>query len=109
MAYWVQRTSNNHTMTNYRSFICDYLEDIKKLPRFGIEGKKQEGDTISSLPCSYGSNCLCLEDSSKWILSKATNEWKNINASGGSSGGITSKDIATDIEVDEVLDSIFKT
>ena len=59
--------------------------------------------------------CLCLEDSSKWILSKATNEWKSVNISGGnsgsssgSSGDINPKDIATDTEVDEVLDSIFQ-
>ena len=115
MAYWIQKTSGKQNMMNYRYFICDYISDIKKLPKFGIEGEKQEDDTISSLPCSYGSVCLCLEDSSKWILSKATNEWKSVNISGGnsgsssgSSGDINPKDIATDTEVDEVLDSIFQ-
>ena len=53
MAYWIQKTSGKQNMMNYRYFICDYISDIKKLPKFGIEGEKQEDDTISSLPCSY--------------------------------------------------------
>lgn len=58
--------------------MCDYRTDINKLPRIGIEGKKQDGDTVSSTPCSCGSDCLCLEDSSVWVLGKDTNEWKEI-------------------------------
>lgn len=75
MAYWIQETGTNHNKKNYRSFMCDYRSDIEKLPKVGINGKEQEGDTISSTPCSYGSDCFCLEDSSFWILKKDTNEW----------------------------------
>ena len=78
MAYWVQETGDHHNHSNYRSFMCDYRLDIEKLPRVGISGAQQEEDTVSSTPCSYGSNCLCLEDSSIWILGKDTNEWKEI-------------------------------
>lgn len=78
MAYWVQETAKNHNFSNYRSFMCDYRTDIDKLPRIGIEGVKQEGDTVSSAPCSYGSDCMCLEDSSVWILGKDTNKWQEV-------------------------------
>lgn len=111
MAYWIQKTSNSHNMINYRYFICDYINDIKQLPRFGINGSEQEKDTISPLPCAYGSDCLCLEDSSKWVLSKDTNEWKKIISMGGSSGdgqGGLGVDIATNDEVNSVLDDVFK-
>ena len=62
MAYWVQETGNHHNFSNYKSFICDYISDIKKLPRVGVSGEKQDNDTVSSAPCSYGSDCLCLEN-----------------------------------------------
>ena len=78
MAYWVQETSNNQNMTNYRSFICDYRDDIQKLPKVGVPGEIQEGDTVSAQPCAYGSDCLCLQDSSVWILGKDTNAWTEI-------------------------------
>lgn len=78
MAYWVQETAKNHNFSNYRSFMCDYRTDIDKLPRIGIEGEKQEGDSVSSAPCSCGSDCLCLSDSSIWILGKDTNTWQEV-------------------------------
>ena len=78
MSYWVQETGTHHNSSNYRSFMCDYRSDIDKLPRVEIEGEKQDGDTVSSDPCSYGSDCLCLEDSSLWILGKDTNEWQEV-------------------------------
>ena len=75
MAYWVPEKSNNQNISNHRNFYCDYRDDIQKLPKFGIPGEEQEGDTVSALPCAYGSDCLCLEDSSVWILGKDTNSW----------------------------------
>lgn len=78
MAYWVQETGTHHNFSNYRSFMCDYRTDIDKLPRVGAEGEKQDGDTVSSAPCSYGSDCFCLEDSSVRVLRKDTNGWKEV-------------------------------
>lgn len=78
MAYWIRETGTYHNYSNYRSFGCDYRSDIEKLPRIGIEGEKQEGDSVCSLPCSCGSDCLCLEDSSVWVLGKDTNKWKEL-------------------------------
>lgn len=88
MAYWIQETGTHHNYSNYRKFMCDYLSDIEKLPRVGIEGKKQEGDTVSSSPCAFGSECICLENSTTWFLSKDTNTWKKYSQdSSGNTGG----------------------
>lgn len=76
MAYWIQETATHHNFSNYRSFMCDYRSDIAKLPRVGVYGIQQDGDTVSSNPCSRGSDCLCLEDSSVWIL--GTNDWQEV-------------------------------
>lgn len=78
MAYWVQETGTNHNSSDYRSFMCDYRSDIDKLPRQNIWGAKQDGDTVSSMPVAYGSDCLCLQDSSVWILGKDTNAWQEV-------------------------------
>lgn len=78
MSYWVQEIGTHYNNSNYRSFMCDYRSDIDKLPRVGISGAPQEGDTVSSMPCSYGSDCMCLEDTSIWILGKDTNEWQEV-------------------------------
>ena len=78
MAYWVQGTGTIYNSSNYRSFLCDYRSDIENLPRVGIAGLPQEGDTVSSAPCSYGSDCMVLEDSSVWILGKDTNAWQEV-------------------------------
>lgn len=78
MSYWVHETGTHHNFANYKSFICDFRSDIDKLPKVGINGEPQENDTVSSLPVSFGSDCLCLEDSSVWILGKDTNKWQEI-------------------------------
>ena len=78
MAYWIQETGTHHNFSNYRSFMCDYRSDIVKLPRADTSGELQKNDTVSSLPCAYGSDCLCLENSSVWILGKDTNEWQEV-------------------------------
>lgn len=78
MAYWVQEVGTKHNLSNYRSFICDYRSDIAKLPTQHRQGEPQKDDTISSMPCSYGSDCLCLEDSSVFILGKDTDTWMEV-------------------------------
>ena len=76
MAYWVQEKYKN---SNRKSFVCDKKNDIDKLPKFGKSGEAQEGDTISSKPCKYGSDCFCIEDKSAWMLTKDDNTWKKIS------------------------------
>lgn len=73
MAYWIDP---NTTKSTKKSYMCDYRTDIDNLPKSnGIHGLQQDGDSISDNPTSFGSDCLCLEDSSVWILSKDTNTW----------------------------------
>lgn len=118
MAYWIQKTSDNHNMSGYKLYRCDYKSDIADLPRFGIHGKEQKDDSAASYPCSYGSECECIEEGGlKYTLGKDTNQWKPLNNTGSSSSGnngntgsngiIDESDIATDGEVDSVLDSVF--
>lgn len=78
MAYWVQDTDVDNNMGR-KSLYCDFLADIDKLPTHKKEGVKQEDDSTASNTCVYGSSCLCLEDTSVWILGKETDEWKRIN------------------------------
>lgn len=82
MAYWIVK-SNNYNGSKY--FQCDYTNDIEKLPTITQEGHKQKGDTVSSNRCAPGSQCLCLEDGSIWILGKDTNSWIK-QKSGGTNG-----------------------
>lgn len=77
MAYWIIEAGNSNN-ANYRGFYCDYLSDISKLPTQTKEGAPQEGDTVSSKPCSAGSNCVCLENSNVYVLGKDTDQWKQL-------------------------------
>lgn len=103
MAYWIQQTVSSRNVYNCKLYYCDYLTDINKLPRFGIEGETQDDDSTASDPCAYGSKCVCLEDGgSRWILSKDTNEWCKISGEGGDIN------IASDEEVDDMLADVFE-
>ena len=77
MAYWIQKYSNKNN-PYYKEFRCDYLSDIEKLPTQFKKGTPQENDTVSCNVCACGSECLCLEDSSVWVLGKETDVWKQI-------------------------------
>lgn len=78
MAYWLVEPETNRKNTKNKSYMCTHLTDIENLPKGGKYGKSKDGDTVSPLPCGAGSDCLCLEDSSVWILDEETNEWINI-------------------------------
>ena len=79
MAYWVQETATNGTNNGgCKFYMCDTKADVKKLPKAGVRGEVQETNPNDSDPCSCGSTCLCLEDTSVWVLGKETNEWKEI-------------------------------
>lgn len=95
MAYWIHESGNrNNSM--WRFFMCDFVRDLTKLPTALKEGVPQPNDTVCKNRCAPGSQCLCHEDGSIWILGKDTDTWvqrKGISSSGGSSGGITEDDI----------------
>lgn len=79
MSYWIVK-SNNYNNSKY--FQCDYVSDIDNLPTTKKEGKKQQNDTISSYKCAPGSQCLCQEDGSIWLLGKDTDNWIKQNSGG---------------------------
>lgn len=77
--YWIQELGNTSTnLSNYRYYICDFISDIEKLPTRLKNGEQQDNDTVSNKPCSYGSQCFCLEDGSAWILGRETDTWKQL-------------------------------
>lgn len=85
----------------HQEFVCDTVEDIANLPtQFTV------GDT-----CPMGSKALVISDGSEWRLN-SQGKWvklPNNNGSGGSSGGgsIDNDNIATDEEIEEMLDEVF--
>ena len=80
---------------NHQEFVCDYLADIGSLPTQNAEERK----------CPTGSRAFVIEDSTKWVLN-SSGEWVQIY-SGGSGGGINDLNIATDEEVDSMLNDVF--
>lgn len=89
MSYWIYDIGDKNN-PNCKSFRCDYLSDIKKLPTRLKKGAVQNGDTVSSFEAAPGSDCLCLEDSSIWVLGNEKDEWKKMSGSGSGSGGSSS-------------------
>lgn len=71
--YWIDQGS----YTNQRSFYCDNESDIANLPKMDTEGVKQGDDDVSYLPCAKGSSCLCLGNSSLYILG-SNNVWVRV-------------------------------
>lgn len=82
MSYWVVK---NNSYNNSKYFQCDYISDIEKLPTITNEGVKQNNDTVSCYRCAPGSQCLCQEDGSIWLLGKDTNSWTKQKNSGSGS------------------------
>lgn len=88
MAYWIHEAGNKNNSL-WRFFMCDYLSDLSNLPTLNREGQPQENDTVCKNRCYPGSQCLCLEDGSVWVLGKATDKWiKHKTTSSGDSMGV---------------------
>lgn len=81
---------------NHQEFICDFISDVNSLP-------KQSG---SEDKCPTGSKAFVIEDSSKWILNSEGN-WIQVLTGSGGSGGTGGLGIATNEEVDAVLNDVF--
>ena len=75
MAYWLD-SNNSYVPTGQKSYYCDDTDDISDLPTNLTEGKPM-GDTITHRKCEPGSFCLCIADSSGWILN-SEGEWKEV-------------------------------
>ena len=67
--YWIDEKNTKLNGTSKQvSFYCDSSSDIVNLPTSKTYGVKQGDDNCSNLPVNKGSSCLCIEDSTLWIL-----------------------------------------
>lgn len=87
MAYWIHSTGIGRDNAACKSFLCDSISDIGKLPTQYKLGIKQDNDDVSHKRTAAGSNCFCLEDSSRWVLSKNADTWIMVKSSSASGGG----------------------
>lgn len=79
MSYWISEIGDiNRAPAGAKSFYCDFRTDIEKLPNNTDKGDLSAGDEASAQLCKYGSDCMCLEDTSLWILGKETNAWQEV-------------------------------
>lgn len=100
------RELSRNFATRYCLFYIDSFDnDAKNLPTNAESGKEEL--SLSS-PCSFGSIAKDA-NGQKYVLT-GDNEWALFNSgsgSGGGSGGIPELDIATDKEVNDMLDDVF--
>ena len=94
MAYWIQYSGTRESSYR-RGYICESVNDVNDLPTQTTQGKKQEKDTVSSDVCAYGSEAYVIEDGSRYILAKTSNEWTKLKTATVSGGG-SSLDILGD-------------
>lgn len=83
---------------NHQEFICDNRSDIAMLPT----------QTSGRDKCPTASKAFVIEDSSNWMLN-SEGVWRQIfiSGSGGSTGTVDDVDVATDNEVESMLDEVF--
>ena len=74
MAYWFDDliTSNATGGTRQIDFYCDTAADIADLPTSEHEGVNQ-GDTVTHKKVDKGSSCLCIGNSSLYMLDSNDN------------------------------------
>lgn len=62
-----------------KDFICDSVDDIAKLPRYGIRGTIENVSSATNCPCAIGSTALVCDNgdgSSAVYILTPSNEWK---------------------------------
>ena len=94
MAYWIQYSGTRES-SRRRGYMCENISDIDDLPTQTRPGVKQINDTVSSDVCAYGSEAYVIEDGSRYILAKTSNEWTKLKTATVSGGG-SSLDILGD-------------
>lgn len=75
MAYWIDY-NNSYVPSRQMSYMCDTASDIADLPTSSNEGAIMNDD-VTHKTCKEGSFCLCIGDSSGWILN-SNDEWVKV-------------------------------
>ena len=97
----VVKLDENFNTRVYKFGYDDWAIDGDKLPRIGVKGKDDLA-TIGS--CNQNSIAIGTDGTMK-ILKGETNEWVDYKraSSGGGSGGISSDDLATEEDIDDLF------
>ena len=66
--YSITKFGDSISNMGIRQFLADNISDIDKLPHITSKGEQQVNNTSSNAMISAGSNCLCIENSSWYIL-----------------------------------------
>ncbi|RKJ61160.1 hypothetical protein [Roseburia sp. 1XD42-69] len=87
--FWIQEVATNKNNVGYKLFYAETLHDIDLMPTNVKKGIQENGDTVANHICSLGSECLCLENGVRFILSNSG--WKKVanQVISGSTGGNT--------------------
>lgn len=75
MAYWIDH-NNSYVPAGQISYMCDDSSDIPDLPTSSAEGKPMS-DSVTHKKCKAGSFCLCIGDSSGWMLN-SQDQWVEV-------------------------------
>lgn len=79
--FWIQRLGMNNS-PEYRFYNAEFTTDLDNLPTHLHNGNQISGDTTANKKCALGSECLCFENKTRYVLSN--NGWQEIgNTSGG--------------------------
>ena len=66
--YSITKFGDSISNMGIRQFLADNISDIDKLPHITSKGEQQGNNTSSNAMISAGSKCLCIENSSWYIL-----------------------------------------
>lgn len=93
--------SRNHT-TRYCLFYIDSYDDVEILPTSKMSGK---GDLSQSTPCRAGS--VARDSKGKQYVLNGSDKWV-VFTTNSTSNGESNIGIATDSEIDDMLNDVFK-
>ncbi len=75
--YWIDESSQARGTGKQIDFYCDDASDVQNLPTSSSPGVQQGDDTVSCKPCGIGSFCLCIGESSGYILN-SNDQWTEV-------------------------------
>ncbi len=74
--FWIQETGTKHNYPNYRLFYAEEVSDISKLPTNTTDGTQEGTDTVVNSKCALGSECICIANTTLYILT--SKGWKEV-------------------------------